>query len=49
MAFGRVIKALSQYSTQFKRYLIKTQLGEKEYPAVQIAPLNSYDHDGTEN
>ena len=45
---GRVIKALSRDSTQFKRYLIKTQLGEKEYPAVQLAPLNFVDQDGTE-
>ena len=27
---GRVIKALSRDSTQFKRYLIETQLGEKD-------------------
>ena len=44
----RVIKALSRDSTQFERYLIKTQLGEKEYPAVQLAPLNFVDQDGTE-
>ena len=46
---GRVIKALSEDSTQFKRYLIKTQLCEKENPAVQLAPLNFVDQDGTEN
>ena len=45
---GRVIKALSRDSTQFKRYLIKTQLGEKEYPAVQLALLNFVGQDGTE-
>ena len=45
---GRVIKALSRDSTQFKRDLIKTQLGEKEYPAVQLAPLNFVDQNGTE-
>ena len=45
----RVIKALFQDSTQFKRYLIKTQLGEKEYPAVQLAPLIFVDQDGTES
>ena len=46
---GRVIKALSHDSTQFKRYLVKTRLGEKEYPAVQLAPLNFVNQDGTEN
>ena len=46
---GRVIKALSQDSTQFERYLIKTQLGEKEYPAVQLAPSNFLNQDETEN
>ena len=46
---GRVIEALSHDSTHFKRYLIKTRLGEKEYPAVQLAPLNFVYQDGTEN
>ena len=47
--FRRVIKALAQVSTQFKRCLIKSQHGEKEYPVVQIGHLNYVKQDETGN